>query len=165
MKRTIFLLAVIMSLATIPYRAYCSPAPTGEVLCMVISHHDGTVSKFALNEQPKVTYEGNQLVVVSETAEMTADLSDIAQWTFEMSDISGISETEATPQALIGLGRAEISGLAPNTVAAIYSLDGKALSHVEADSTGHVSIDLGHLSNGVYILRTPHQSYKFIIRK
>ncbi len=165
MKRTIYLLAVLMSLATMPYRAFCSPVPTDEVLCMVISHHDGTVSKFALNEQPKVTYEGNQLIVVSEAAEMTTDLSDIDQWTFEMSDVTGITETDDTPQACIGLGRAEISGLAPNAVAGIYSIDGKALSHVRADSHGHVSIDLGHLPNGAYILRTPHQSYKFIIRK
>lgn len=160
MKKTILILSAVLALCALPRHAGALPS-SDEVLCMVISHSDGTEATFALCDKPVVSHQNGNLVVESSTGSMSTPLSDIAQWTFALSNINSIEETPmANPQALYRFGQATISGLPAGTRVGVYGIDGKALMQAVSDGEGHVSIDLGQLPNGVYILRTPHQSYK-----
>ena len=57
-------------------------------------------------------------------------------------------------------GQARFEGLSTHATVSIYTIDGKMLSSTRANEEGTVSIDLSTLPQGVYILRTPNQSYK-----
>ncbi len=43
-----------------------------------------------------------------------------------------------------------------------YNLNGTQISSVTADGEGRVALDLSSLPKGVYILRTPTKSFKFM---
>ena len=159
MKKTILLLLTIVVFLAKP----CTTRAE-QVLCMVITNTDGTVNKFALQDAPVLTYEGNNLVVTCNDATLTTALGDIEQWSFEMADLDGIDEAETTPKAILSFGKANLTGLKSGSIISIYSIDGKAVSSLRADGEGNVNIDLSQLPGGIYIIRTPNQSYKISVK-
>ena len=65
-----------------------------------------------------------------------------------------------TPQ--FSFNNAEVSGLKAGAKVAIYNLNGTQISSVTADGEGRVALDFSSLPKGVYILRTPTKSFKFM---
>ncbi len=161
MKKKILLrVLTLMALLFLPAQAIIAHTTEENVTCMVLTMTDGTVNKFALNESPKVTYQGDNLVVESSTGEFTTAMSGISTFTFELVPV-GISEMDNAPQKpVLTPGKASFEGLKAGATISIYTTDGKMLSSVKADGEGFATVDLGTLPQGVYILRTPNQSYK-----
>ena len=65
-----------------------------------------------------------------------------------------------TPQ--FSFSNAEVNGLKAGARVAIYNLNGTQISSVTADGEGRVALDFSSLPKGVYILRTPTKSFKFM---
>ena len=66
----------------------------------------------------------------------------------------------ATPS--FSFHNAEVSGLKEGANVGIYGLNGRLISAVRADAAGHVTLNLSSLPKGIYILRTPTRSFKFV---
>jgi hypothetical protein len=62
----------------------------------------------------------------------------------------------------MAFGAASVEGLRQGDTVTLYTADGKTLTSVEADSNGRASVSLSSLPKGIFILRTPTQSYKII---
>ncbi len=145
----------------LPMQQASAKGESEEVLCMVLTQKDGTVCKFALRDAPVVTYEGDNLVVKCGQESLTTALSGISTFTFENDIIEGISTAkEGKANATFSFGQATFNGLKANAAVRVYSLDGQMVSSTQADANGNASIDLGQQQRGVYIIRTPQQSYK-----
>lgn len=157
MKKKVVRLLTLMAML-LPLAAWADT-----VQCLVLTEANGTVSKFALKDAPVVTYSGSDLLVSCSDQELTVALEGLV-WTFgEMEatlidEVIGKQDDAARPQ--FSFGEARFEGLQPGSMVHVYSLDGKALSTVKADGDGRVSVSLGNLPRGVYILRTPTRSFK-----
>ena len=133
------------------------------VQCLVLTEANGAVSKFALTDAPVVTYNGGDMIVSYSDQELTIALEGLV-WTFgemeatRIDEVIGKQDDAAHPQ--FSFGEARFEGLQPGGMVQVYSLDGKALSTVKADGDGRVSVCLGNLPRGIYVLRTPTRSFK-----
>ena len=157
MKKKVVRLLTLMAML-LPLAAWADT-----VKCLVLTEANGTVSKFALTDAPVVTYNGGDLIVSCSDQELTVSLEGLV-WTFgemeatRIDEVIGKQDDNARPQ--FSLGEAKFEGLQPGSMVRVYSLDGKALSTVKADGDGRVSVSLGNLPKGVYLLRTPTRSFK-----
>ena len=159
-KKALIRAIALLALLLLPAQALLARVAEEDVTCMVLTLTDGTVNRFALTGNPTVTYEGENLVVSAGEEQFTTALSGISQLTFEQVP-TGISEmVEESPKPVFTPGQARFEGLKPHATVSIHTIDGKMLSSTRANEDGAVSIDLGTLPQGVYILRTPNQSYK-----
>lgn len=131
------------------------------VLCMVLEQKDGTVSQFALRDAPVVTYEGSNLVVSCGEQQLSTDMADISNIKFEEQEVDGISPLQdLEPQVHFSFEQASFCGLKAQSVVRVYTLDGKVLANIHADTEGNAHLDLRTLARGIYIVRTPTHSYK-----
>ena len=71
-----------------------------------------------------------------------------------------ITKETATPS--FSFHNAEVSGLKEGANVGIYDLNGRLISAVRADAVGHATLNLSSLPKGIYILRTPTRSFKFV---
>ncbi len=159
-KKALIRAFALLALLLLPAQALLARIAEEDVTCMVLTLTDGTVNRFALTGNPTVTYEGENLVVNTGDEQFTTTLSGISQLTFEQVS-TGIGEmVEESPKPVFTPGQARFEGLKTHAVVSIYTIDGKMQNSMRANEEGTVSIDLSTLPQGVYILRTPNQSYK-----
>lgn len=157
MKKKVVRLLTLMAML-LPLAAWADT-----VQCLVLTEANGTVSKFALTDAPVVTYSGSDMLVSCSDQELTVALEGLV-WTFgemettRIDEVIGKQDDAERPQ--FSFGEARFEGLQPGSMVHVYSLDGKALSTVKADGDGRVSVSLGNLPKGVYVLRTPTRSFK-----
>lgn len=160
-KKNLSRAIALMAFLLLPAKAIVAQEAGAYVTNMVLTLTDGTVNRFALAEAPTVTHEGENLVVTVGEEQFTTPLQGISNLTFEQV-ASAISETVADngERPVFTPGQARFEGLKAQATVAVYTIDGKMLSSVRANELGTASIDLGTLPQGLYILRTPTQSYK-----
>lgn len=129
---------------------------------LVLTQTDGTVSRFALTAEPVITYSGSDLVVTCDGQTLTTSLADIQSCTFdnEAAAIQPIQAQEQEVRPTFNFGQVSFSGLRAAATVVLYTLDGRTVSSQQADSQGHVTVDLTSHPKGVYILRTPNKSFK-----
>lgn len=133
------------------------------VKCLVLTEANGTVNKFALADAPVVTFSEGDLVVACGSQTLTVSLEGLTLTYGEMEstridEVAG--RADATDRPVFSFDEARIEGLRPGAAVSVYSLDGKCIDTVKAGDDGRVSVALGHLPKGVYILRTPTRSFK-----
>ncbi len=159
-KKALIRAFALLTLLLLPAQTLLARVAEENVTCMVLTLTDGTINRFALTDAPMVTYEGDNLVVSAGEEQFTTALSGISQLTFEQVP-TGINEmSEESPKPVFTPGQARFEGLKTHATVNIYTIDGKMLNSMRANEEGIVSIDLSTLPQGVYILRTPNQSYK-----
>ncbi len=128
---------------------------------LVLTQTDGNVSKFALADEPVITYSGNDIVVTCGDAVLQTSMANVESVTFEKGEPTSISEMrtkDVTPS--FSFNTASFEGLQAGAAINVFSIEGKMVSSSKADAEGKASIDMGNLPTGVYILRTPNKSFK-----
>lgn len=128
-----------------------------DVRFLQVNLKDKSVS-FALAEHPEITYS-NDLLKIS-TASQSAEFSvmDITDFCFKdtATDILGIS----IPKAGLHEGLLFLSGLTAGALVEVRSLAAHLVLQAKASEDGQITIDMGNLSKGVYIVRTGNYSFK-----
>ena len=129
---------------------------------LVLTETNGTKTEFPLESQPVVTFEQNNLVVTCNGKTLSTALTDVSEYSFIQRNVTaginnlpgkGTGKEAATPS--FSFHNAEVSGLKEGANVGIYDLNG-------ADAAGHVTLNLSSLPKGIYILRTPTKSFKFV---
>ncbi len=129
---------------------------------LVLTLNNGNVSKFALTDNPVITYSGSDLIVTCGEAVLQTSMADITAVSFEEGSSAGIGVIDyrgGTPS--FSFQTASFEGLPAGTRISVFTTDGKAVSTVTADGEGKARISMDSLPTGVYILRAPNKSYKF----
>lgn len=169
MKKISFIGLIALALSFIPLSGFAQTVQEKMITCLVLTETNGTKTEFALESFPVITIEGNDLVITCKDQKLTTALTGVQDYHFtEKKVTAGISSVPSndpknasnTPQ--FSFNNAEVSGLKAGAKVAIYNLNGTQISSVTADGEGRVALDLSSLPKGVYILRTPTKSFKFM---
>lgn len=169
MKKISFIGLIALALSFIPLSGFAQTVQEKMITCLVLTETNGTTTEFALESFPVITIEGNNLVITHNGNQLTTALTGVQDYHFiEKKVTTSISSvpsndpknTSNTPQ--FSFSNAEVSGLKAGARVTIYNLNGTQISSVTADGEGRVALDLSSLPKGVYILRTPTKSFKFM---
>ena len=169
MKKISFIGLIALALSFIPLCGFAQTVQKKMITCLVLTETNGTTTEFALESFPVITIEGNNLVITHNGNQLTTALTGVQDYHFiEKTVTTSISSVPSndpknesnTPQ--FSFSNAEVSGLKAGARVAIYNLNGTQISSVTADGEGRVALDFSSLPKGVYILRTPTKSFKFM---
>ena len=169
MKKISFIGLIALALSFIPLSGFAQTVQKKMITCLVLTETNGTTTEFALESFPVITIEGNNLVITHNGNQLTTALTGVQDYHFiEKTVTTSISSVPSndpknesnTPQ--FSFSNAEVSGLKAGARVAIYNLNGTQISSVTADGEERVALDLSSLPKGVYILRTPTKSFKFM---
>lgn len=169
MKKISFIGLIALTLSFIPLSGFAQTVQERIITCLVLTETNGTTTEFALESFPVITIEDNNLVITHNGNQLTTALTGVQDYRFiEKKVTAGISSVPSndpknasnTPQ--FSFSNAEVSGLKAGAKVAIYNLNGTQISSVTADGEGRVALDFSSLPKGVYILRTPTKSFKFM---
>ena len=129
---------------------------------LVLTQTNGSVTKFALTDDPVITYKGNDVIVTCGENVLQTSMADITDIGFKKEETTGIEETVAASESktTFSFGQAGFEGLQPGERVLVYSMDGKVISAIKADADGRAQVDMNDLQTGVYILRTAKKSFK-----
>lgn len=169
MKKISFIGLIALALSFIPLSGFAQTVQEKMITCLVLTETNGTTTEFALESFPVITIEGNNLVITHNGNQLTTALTGVQDYHFiEKKVTTSISSvpsndpknTSNTPQ--FSFSNAEVSGLKAGARVTIYNLNGTQISSITADGEGRVALDFSSLPKGVYILRTPTKSFKFM---
>ena len=169
MKKISFIGLIALTLSFIPLSGFAQTVQERIITCLVLTETNGTTTEFALESFPVITIEDNNLVITHNGNQLTTALTGVQDYRFiEKKVTAGISSVPSndpknasnTPQ--FSFSNAEVSGLKAGAKVAIYNLNGTQINSVTADGEGRVALDFSSLPKGVYILRTPTKSFKFM---
>ena len=169
MKKISFIGLIALTLSFIPLSGFAQTVQERIITCLVLTETNGTKTEFALESFPVITIEANDLVITCKEQKLTTALTGVQDYHFiEKKVTTSISSVPAndpkgeTATPSFSFNNAEVSGLKAGVRVAIYNLNGTQISSVTADGEGRVTLDLSSLPKGVYILRTPTKSFKFM---
>jgi hypothetical protein len=129
---------------------------------------DGTMVCFLLNEKPVLTFVDDAVKVVStsEEALIKRSLVDHFEFLAEVpTDINDVKENSGVGENLELDGDAiRVSGLPQGCKVQVYSVNGQAQITAVAGEDGNVTLQLGSLSKGIYLVNYNETTIKFIKR-
>lgn len=138
------------------------------VTCLVIYGTDDTKTTYALPDKPVLTYDGAMLLVTANEVEAVHALADIAKMNFEDIELeNAIEQTSADRNTLIRATRdgVQLYGFASGDAVQLFGTDGRLLRSARIGSDGTLSLPLGHLPTGVYIVKVKNEKLKIKISK
>lgn len=169
MKKISFIGLIALTLSFIPLSGFAQTVQEKIITYLVLTETNGTKTEFALDSYPVVTIEANELVITCKDQKLTTALTGVQDYHFiEKKVTAGISSVpsndpkNASVSPQFSFSNAEVSGLKAGAKVAIYNLNGTQISSITADGEGRVALDFSSLPKGVYILRTPTKSFKFM---
>ncbi|WP_449021521.1 T9SS type A sorting domain-containing protein [Prevotella jejuni] len=169
MKKISFIGLIALALSFIPLCGFAQTVQERLITCLVLTETNGTTTEFALESFPVITIEGNNLVISHNGNQLTTALTGVQDYHFiekkvptSISSVPSNDPKNASNTPQFSFSNAEVSGLKAGAKVAIYNLNGTQISSVTADGEGRVTLDFSSLPKGVYILRTPTKSFKFM---
>ena len=124
-----------------------------QVNAVVVNMTDGTKTVFMLTDKPVITYSGNNLVLKASTKEASVPVTSIINVTLEDHNTPTKIQPVLTDRMLF-------QQLPAGSEVRVYTVDGKSVCTLTADSDGSVSLDLSRLPRGVLIIQTPNGTIK-----
>lgn len=131
---------------------------------LIIWAKDGTQVAYALNEEPKVTFTENSMVISSKGIEVDYPLQDMARFTYG-NEVNAVIDlkTDKSPFKLDGESLLFLA-LRPNSTVSVYSQNGTLVSQKTVRQGGEYVFPIGNLANGVYVVKVNGVTYKFLKR-
>lgn len=146
------------------------PGPGDNVMrnVLVVQTRGGGETTFLLADKPEAKFEGNQLRVRSEKADVSFNISDVLRFLYTKRSLVGIDDLEAqTDPTAIDYqqdGTLVISQLRAGAGVGVYSMDGKLVQQLKARHAGTYRLSLSSLPKGVYIVKADNITYKIMKR-
>ena len=135
---------------------------------LVVQTRGGGETTFLLVDKPEAKFEGNQLRVRSEKADVSFNISDVLRFLYTKRSVVGIDdlETQNDPTAIDYQqdGTLVISQLRAGAGVGVYSMDGKLVQQLKARHAGTYRLSLSSLPRGVYIVKADNITYKIMKR-
>ena len=126
---------------------------------LVVELRDGSNATFQLAEKPRVTFAGEQLNIVSSSASMEINRSDVKNWYFESATTS-VDDMAVEAKATLDGNTLIISGITEDTAITLYTVSGAVVKRSTAND-GICTIPLDGLTAGVYFVTYNNTTFKF----
>ena len=124
-----------------------------QVNAVVVNMTDGTKTVFRLADEPVITYSENNLVLKTATKEASVPITSITSVTLEEDYTPTKIESVRTDRVLF-------QQLSSGTEVRVYTVDGKSVCTLNADSDGGAALDFSRLPKGLLIIKTPETTIK-----
>ena len=122
-----------------------------------------TLASFSLSDISKLSFaDGKMMVTLSDktTKEVALNTNLVLKFEDVTTSIAGVTDNASKLQVAFDGNTISVAGLAKAENAAIYSIGGQKV--VDLKSWNGSPVNVGSLSNGVYILKVNNKSFKFI---
>ena len=126
---------------------------------LVVELRDGSNATFQLAEKPRVTFVGEQFNIVSSSASMEINRSDVKNWHFESATTS-VDDITVEAKATLDGNTLIISGITENTAITLYTVSGAVVKRSTA-TNGICTIPLDGLTAGIYFVTYNNTTFKF----
>lgn len=128
---------------------------------LVVNAKDGTNMTFALADEPKVSFVGGELSIVSNSQTFTMCIANVKNYTFA-EESSGIDEVIKGEKLKYENGCMVFSGLTAGSKVSAYKQDGRLIKECVANANGTAFIDLSILPKGIVILHSSKTEIKIV---
>ena len=133
---------------------------------IIITTASGERIEFLLANNPVITFQDNVLHVEDEQGvNIEVEAEEVGGFNFVPSVVTNIesaTEVSADEPQLVG---SRIKGLQPGARVEVFTLDGRKADTLTAGDNGTVVVDFGQLKAGVYVIKTPHGSFKASLKR
>ena len=135
-------------------------AQSSSTLCAVVETTNGERLEYLLSDLPRIIYEDSMVTLTTNTAVVEFRPDDINK-IYLTESITAINDCKSSAGSFyLSNDQILLSGFTANEVVTLYSVDGLQLWSGSVHANGHLIISLEHLSTGIYIIKTNHQSIK-----
>ena len=126
---------------------------------LVVELRDGSNATFQLAEKTRVTFVGEQLNIVSSSASMEINRSDVKNWHFESATTS-VDDITVEAKATLDGNTLIISGISEETTITLYTVSGAVVKRSTVINS-NCTIPLDGLTAGVYFVTYNNTTFKF----
>lgn len=128
---------------------------------------DGTSVYFLLAEKPYITFQNDEMKIVSDTDEALVKRTLVERFEFVNEIPTGIEDVEEQDEQLRANFKLDgdavyITGLASGSKVVLYAMDGRVVNSSVAAADGCVTLSLNTLPSGIYIVKYNDTAIKFI---
>lgn len=128
---------------------------------------DGTSVYFLLAEKPYITFQNDEMKIVSDTDEALVKRTLVERFEFVNEIPTGIEDVEEQDEQLRANLKLDgdavyITGLASGSKVVLYAMDGRVVNSSVAAADGCVTLSLNTLPSGIYIVKYNDTAIKFI---
>ena len=127
---------------------------------LVVELRDGSSATFLLADKPRVTFAVEQLNIVSPSASMEFNRSDIKNWHFASAPTS-IEDVTVDAKATLEGNNLVITGITEDTAITLYTVSGAVVKR-SAAINGNCTIPLDDLTAGLYLVKHNNTTFKFL---
>ena len=132
---------------------------------LVLNKTDGTKVEYMFESIPVAEIQGDDVKITLTTTLQSVlyPIAQITNFTFERAT-NGIDGIQADNRVSFGISDdvIEVAGLAPGTTVAVYDLAGSLRASGVCDAEGALTLTIGSLAKGVYVISAGNNSFKFI---
>ena len=151
------LIFIALMLATLPF---CEVLADG-VRYLVVNAKDGTMTSFALADEPKVSSNDGKLKIVSKNTTFSLSLAEVRNYAFS-ENLTGIAVVEKDGNLRMENDHVVFNGLPSGSMVSAYMQDGRLAKDFKADANGTAVVDLSDLPKGIVILHSNKTDIKII---
>lgn len=132
---------------------------------LVVWLKSGEKIYYELEENPKTTFEGTDIVITTSNLSVNYPLKDVFRYTYEL-QVSGIENANKTKPVHISQkdNNLVFDNLKSGTQIQLFATDGKLLKSMAADGRQTIAISLDLYPSGVYIVKAGSVTYKMMKR-
>lgn len=130
---------------------------------LVIEQTDGTLTTFALANQPMIKCQQGVFNCSDSTKTIEVDLSEVKCYRFSHV-ATRVESPIVQPTLQVGSGFVRFERLKANSRVAMYAVNGKLIAAAKANEEGVAEMQFDSNLRGVVILKTDTTSYKIILK-
>ncbi len=159
MKKHIF--AALLALTLAP----ASLVKADSNYSLLVNTADGNSIEYQFEYLPVATFEGNEMIITDDrnVKGVRYAIENVVNMTIK-SGTSGVEGVADANHVKIAVANdiLSVSGLEAEVQVMVYDAAGKLVASALADQNGAISLSIGNLGKGVYVVALPNQSFKFI---
>ena len=132
---------------------------------LVVWQKDGSCVLYDLDECPKTTFIGCNLVITTTKISIEFPMEKVSRYTFDLKT-AGIENPQGQKGVTIKQTENEliVCNLPRGKKASVFSVDGKLLCTVQSTGQEQIPLPLKQFSAGAYIIKTDDITYKVLKR-
>lgn len=139
-------------------------AQSAEYQCVVVETKDGERMEYLLSDNPRIVHRNAMVELTSNTVSVEFPSSNVSKVYLSTTTTAVEKIKAAEGEIRMCQDVIVMQGFGANEPVALYGTDGSLLWQQTTDANGQLVVSLHTLSQGIYIFKTNHQSFK-IIRK
>lgn len=152
MKRLFFIVCVLL---------FCPSLWAEEINAMLLKFTSGMSVVFQLDEQPVMTFEGDELVLTTHMSRVSYEAKAVAGFSYTYVDPADIG-IKGMPKCILQLENNMLiaTGLEPKSLIEVYDIEGRFVASEVTDGNGSVKLMLPILRGALYVVKTSVANFK-----